>query len=89
MTSMWTVRLCVQMGTMELAHSKHNKMDRERRKLRVQTERSEEKRREEGVCQERRAALFLLPITTTGPYSKQEKDPEWPRSSKLSGSTWK
>lgn len=32
MTSMRTVELCVQIGTMELAHSKDNKMDRERHK---------------------------------------------------------
>ena len=39
------------MGTMELAHSKYNKMARERHILKAQTERGEEKRRgEEGVA---------------------------------------
>lgn len=51
------------MGTMESAHRKYNKTDRERHEPRVQTDRRGEKTREEGVCQERRAALFLLPLT--------------------------
>lgn len=51
----------MQIGAMELAHCKDNKKDRERHKS--PDRRSEEKRREEDVCQQRRAELFLLPAT--------------------------
>lgn len=52
----WGGSVFVWVGAMELAHSKYNKMDRERGTNGMSRQREG---REEAVCQGRRAALFL------------------------------
>lgn len=68
------------MFTMELAHRKYNKMDRER-----------QRKERGGVAwmSRKKGSVVPFPYNSAGPYSKQRGDPEWPRSSKLSGFTWK